>query len=91
MTKEDLIGPDPSKAILKCAAWEQLQKLTGLKSVKDSVQFLIEGIKTNYERELQEKQLIQVPLNRVFLGTCIPSSNSDLASQEKKITQNQIC
>ena len=26
-TKEDLIGPDPSKAILKSAAWERLQKI----------------------------------------------------------------
>ena len=69
MTKEDLIGPDPSKAIPNCNAWTKLQQLTGLKSVKESVRFFIERTKTNYERELQEKELINVSLNRVFLGS----------------------
>ncbi|KAK4983645.1 hypothetical protein LTR50_007102 [Elasticomyces elasticus] len=68
ITKEDLIGPDPSEAILTCDAWTRLQKLTGLKSVKNSVRFLIDLIKTNYERELDEKKLIDVSLNRVLLG-----------------------
>ena len=68
ITKEDLIGPDPSKAVITCDAWTQLQQLTGLKSVKDSVSFMIDLIKTNYERELDEKKLIDVSLNRVFLG-----------------------
>ena len=69
ITKEDLIGPDPSKAILICDAWTQLQQLTGLKSVKDSVSILLDLVKTNYERELDEKKLIDVSLNRVFLGS----------------------
>jgi hypothetical protein len=72
ISKEDLIGPDPSQAILKCEAWESLQKLTGLKAVRDSVRFmidLIDLIKTNYDREIQEKPLIEVSLNRVFLGS----------------------
>lgn len=68
ITKEDLIGPDPSKAILTCDAWTKLQQLTGLKSVKDSVSFMVDLIKTNYERELDEKKMIDVSLNRVFLG-----------------------
>jgi AAA lid domain len=67
--KEDLIGPDPSEAVLNCKAWEQLQKLTGLRSVKDSVKVLIDLIKTNYERELAEQPLVEMPLNRVFLGS----------------------
>lgn len=69
MTKEDLIGPDPSKAILTCDSWTKLQSLTGLKSVKESVRFFIDRTKTNYERELEEKELIDVSLNRVFLGS----------------------
>ncbi len=69
ITKEDLIGPDPSKAILTCDALVRLQNLTGLKSVKDSASFLIDLIKTNYEREILEKDLIQVSLNRCFLGS----------------------
>lgn len=67
ITKEDLVGPDPSKAIHTCDAWTNLQQLIGLKAVKDSVSFMIDLIKTDYERELDEKQLIDISLNRVFL------------------------
>lgn len=69
MTKEDLIGPDPSKAILVCDAWTKLQQLTGLKSVKKTVRSFIDCSKINYERELEERDLINVSLNRVFLGS----------------------
>ncbi|KAF4638063.1 hypothetical protein G7Y89_g15 [Cudoniella acicularis] len=69
ITMEDLIGPDPSKAILRCSAWDKLQGLTGLTSVKTSVSFMIDLIKTNYKRELQEVPPVQVSLNRVFLGS----------------------
>jgi len=69
ISKEDLIGPDPSEAMLKCEAWDKLQKLTGLKVVKDSVSSMIDLIKINYKREIEEKPLIEVSLNRVFLGS----------------------
>lgn len=69
ISKEDLIGPDPSQALLQCEAWTKLQKLTGLKTVKTSINSMIDLINTNYERELQEKPLIEVSLNRVFLGS----------------------
>jgi hypothetical protein len=68
ITKEDLIGPDPSQAFQTCQAWEELQSLTGLDSVKHSVSVLIDLVKTNYARELSEKPLVEMPLNRVFLG-----------------------
>ncbi|GJE92068.1 stage V sporulation protein K domain-containing protein [Phanerochaete sordida] len=66
--KEDIIGPDPSKAVLRSAAWKQLEKLTGLTEVKQSVQNLVDLIAENYKRELAEKEPIQMSLNRVFLG-----------------------
>jgi hypothetical protein len=69
MTKEDLIGPDPSKAILTSDAYAKLQKLIGLKDVKNSIDYMVRLIKTNYERELKEQQPIDVSLNRVFLGS----------------------
>ncbi|RDL34326.1 NFX1-type zinc finger-containing protein 1 [Venustampulla echinocandica] len=69
ITKEDIIGPDPSHAVLRCPAWEKLQKLTGLESVKNSVSSMIDLIKANYEREIKELPLVQVSLNRVFLGS----------------------
>ena len=68
LTKEDLIGPDPSQAILNSVAWEKLQELTGLGTVKESIKGMIDRISINYGRELEEKSPIETSLNRVFLG-----------------------
>ncbi|KAH7360356.1 P-loop containing nucleoside triphosphate hydrolase protein [Rhexocercosporidium sp. MPI-PUGE-AT-0058] len=67
-TKEDILGPDPSKAVLSSPAWTQLQKLTGLGKVKESILSLLELVKANYQREMEEKPLLKVSLNRLFLG-----------------------
>ena len=69
LTKEDLIGPEPSGAITESAAWKELRSLTGLKAVKESLQGLLDRISVNYQRELEEKEPIEVSLNRVFLGS----------------------
>ena len=67
-TKEDILGPDPSNAVLNSPAWTQLQKLTGLEKVKDSILSLLELVKANYQREMEEKPLLKVSLDRLFLG-----------------------
>ncbi|OJI99392.1 hypothetical protein ASPVEDRAFT_81003 [Aspergillus versicolor CBS 583.65] len=69
LTKEDLIGPEPSKALNSCAAWKQLQGMIGLASVKNTVRALLDSIQSNYERELKEEPLVEFTLNRVFLGS----------------------
>ncbi|KAF2742814.1 P-loop containing nucleoside triphosphate hydrolase protein [Sporormia fimetaria CBS 119925] len=69
LTKEDLIGPEPSSVLKNNVAWTKLQKLIGLSSVKQSVQVLLDGIQTNYQLELQEKPIIQYSLNRCFIGS----------------------
>jgi hypothetical protein len=84
LTKEDLIGPNPAGVMRESQAFKKLQNMIGLDSVKHSVSSMLEMIKTNYERELIEKQPhqvrvssshrilcltnSQVSLNRVFLG-----------------------
>lgn len=67
--QQDLIGPDPSLAIIKSKAWGKLQKMTGLESVKGSIRAMIDRIKVNYQRELEEKSPIEVSLNRCFVGS----------------------
>jgi len=67
--REDMIGPDPSSAILKSNAWQKLQKLVGISDVKKSISVQFELIRTNYQRELQELEPVQMSLNRVFLGS----------------------
>lgn len=69
MTKEDLIGPEPSLVLKGNKTWMKLQKLIGLASVKQSIQSLIDGIQFNYQRELQEKPIVQYSLNRCFIGS----------------------
>jgi len=68
LTKEDLLGPNPSVAGKNCNALVKLQKLVGLKVVKDAVKALCNTIQINYDRELREEPLIKFSLNRVFLG-----------------------
>ncbi|KAL4931891.1 protein GbpA [Aspergillus undulatus] len=65
---QDLIGPEPDKALQTCDAWKKLQAMIGLASVKDTVCALLDSIQSNYERELQEEPLVEFTLNRVFLG-----------------------
>ena len=69
LTREDLIGPEPSNALDGNKPWERLKGLTGLKVVKHSVRALFDSIQYNYERELDEKPLLQFNLNRVLLGS----------------------
>ncbi|KAF3919193.1 hypothetical protein AA313_de0200271 [Arthrobotrys entomopaga] len=69
LTKEDLIGPEPSAVLKNNAAWAKLQKLIGLKAVKSTVRNLLDGIQVNYQRELDEKSLVQYSLNRCFIGS----------------------
>lgn len=68
LTKVDIIGPEPTKALTDNAAWKKLRNMQGLDSVKKSVKALLETIQYNYQRELKEKPLLQFNLNRVFLG-----------------------
>jgi len=49
-TKEDLIGPDPSHAVVHSDAWKELNGLIGLSEVKSAVQGLVDLIATNYQR-----------------------------------------
>jgi hypothetical protein len=69
MTKEDLLGPEPSKALKGNPSWSKLTSLTGLEAVKRSVQALMDSIHYNYCRELAEEPLVEYSLNRVFLGS----------------------
>jgi replication-associated recombination protein RarA len=69
LLNEDIIGPDPTQAVKKSAAWTELQSLTGLTAVKESIRNLFDMIVNNYRRELAQKEIMQVSLNCVFLGS----------------------
>jgi AAA+ superfamily predicted ATPase len=69
LTKEDLIGPEPSDILKGNKSWNKLQQLTGLSSVKESISALFESIGYNYQRELDEKPIVDFSLNKVFIGS----------------------
>jgi hypothetical protein len=68
LVREDLIGPDPSTVMTESAAWEKLQSLIGLTSVKETISNFFSMVKNNYERELLERKPQVVSLNRVLYG-----------------------
>jgi Cdc6-like AAA superfamily ATPase len=69
LTKEDLIGPEPSLVLQNNAAWTKLQKMVGLKTVKQAVKVLLDTLQFNYQRELDEKPIVEYSLNRCFIGS----------------------
>lgn len=69
LTKEDVIGPEPSDALHGCQAWDKLNGLIGLQAVKDAVGVLVDTMQANYQRELAEEPPVDYTLNKVFLGS----------------------
>ncbi|KAK1144124.1 hypothetical protein N8T08_005786 [Aspergillus melleus] len=69
VTKEDLIGPEPSTALESCNAWKKLQSMIGLGTVKQNVKALLDSVRFNYHQELNEQPIVEFSLNRVFLGS----------------------
>lgn len=68
-TKEDLLGITSMKSQLKKSdAYLKLHEMQGLKPVKEQIDLLIKLGASNREREEAEKPLLEVMLNRVFLG-----------------------
>lgn len=68
LSKEDMIGPDPSQALKSSNAWQKLQSMIGLDAVKKTVEAILDTMCYNYQRELDEKPLVAYSLNKVFLG-----------------------
>lgn len=68
LTKEDLIGPNPSVTARNCPAWIKLQELIGLEEVKQSIEHFIGIIELNYQSELCEKPPLKFSLNQLFVG-----------------------
>lgn len=69
LTKEDVIGLEPSSALATSKAYQKLNDLIGLDAVKQNLKVLMDTLKTNYDRELAEEPLVEFSLNRVFLGS----------------------
>ncbi|KAF2017639.1 P-loop containing nucleoside triphosphate hydrolase protein [Aaosphaeria arxii CBS 175.79] len=69
LSKVDLIGPEPSSVLQNNKAWNRLKEMIGLKAVKEAIQVLLDGLQTNYHRELEEKPLVQYSLNKCFIGS----------------------
>ena len=69
LTKDDILGPEPSGALQSSKSWATLQSLIGLQLVKESIHALMQSLRYNYARELMEEPPLQFNLNRVFIGS----------------------
>ena len=69
LTREDLIGPEPSGVLKDNKSWKALQQMIGLSSVKESISALFDSLTYNYQRELDELPIMDFSLNKVFLGS----------------------
>ena len=68
-TRDDLLGPRADRSKLEASvAWQELRAMEGLEEVKQAVSELVELVLQNADREEQEKPMLQVALNRIFLG-----------------------
>lgn len=67
--RDDLLGPKADQTALEsCAALANLMAMEGLQEVKDEINTLLQLVIQNAEREDAEKPMLEVTLNRVFLG-----------------------
>lgn len=65
----DLLGPRADRTSLQASeAYHELLAMEGLQSVKDKVENFLELVMQNAQREEDEKKMIEVSLNYVFLG-----------------------
>jgi SpoVK/Ycf46/Vps4 family AAA+-type ATPase len=68
-TRSDVLGPLVKESVLRTSeALKSLQQMIGLREVKQSVKQLLEMVVRNAEREENEQPLMEVVLNRIFLG-----------------------
>ncbi|EJP66590.1 cbbX-like protein [Beauveria bassiana ARSEF 2860] len=80
LTKDDLLGPEPSNALLKSEAWAKLQDLIGLNSVKESIKSLVDSAKTNYQRKTTVAKLygqVLVDIGLLSMGEVVVKNPSD--------------
>ncbi|KAJ4250924.1 hypothetical protein NW762_011574 [Fusarium torreyae] len=67
-TLKDIVGPEPSTLKGESKAWNELQRMIGLDSVKKEISDLLHLIDYNRQCEQQGKQGIAIPLNRFIMG-----------------------
>jgi hypothetical protein len=68
LERDDILGPKIHDLSAGSATWAELERMVGLRSVKDSIQSLFQLVQTNMELEEEEKSQHHVSLNRLFLG-----------------------
>ena len=67
--RDDLLGPRADQEKLEsCLAWRELLAMEGLAEVKQAIKELLQLVVLNADREDAEKPMLDVNLNRIFLG-----------------------
>lgn len=66
LTKDDVLGSRPDFSA--CPAFQELQAMTGLASVKEAIRSLIDFQLNNFDREMRGEKREPIKLFKVFLG-----------------------
>ena len=69
LTKEDVIGPDPTKIFYRSQAWKEIEGLVGLAEVKERIENIFRLTRFNYQRELRQDKPLDITLNQLFVGS----------------------
>jgi SpoVK/Ycf46/Vps4 family AAA+-type ATPase len=64
----DIVGVEGRPDLNSIPEWKKLNDMIGLQKVKQAVKAIARTVEQNFEREQQEQPLLQLSLNRVFLG-----------------------
>ncbi|KAM0351001.1 hypothetical protein ACHAPU_002779 [Fusarium lateritium] len=68
VTLEDVLGSKPNDFRNNTSAWKEVQKLIGLKQVKDDIEHIIDLAEFNYQSQLHGRNPLPINHNRCFLG-----------------------
>ena len=68
ITKEDLLGAEPTANTFNTQAWKDLQNMVGLEEVKTAVKSFANGVLLDYHRGLHGHAPARSGLSRLFIG-----------------------
>jgi DNA replication protein DnaC len=68
MTSGDVNSVHSLSTLDEIPAWQELQQMVGLESVKENLRRLYNIVKTNKERQRMQMPPLKVSMNRLFLG-----------------------
>ena len=68
ISREDLLGEEPTLKTFNTVAWKELQEMSGLEEVKQSIESFANGVLLDYHRAMYGQKPARSGLCRLFIG-----------------------